>query len=933
MFRKFAWAALVFSLPAYAVGPDPRQDWRSADTAHFRINYVASQRIQAERAANIAESAYARLTKQLHWQPAGKTEILLLDAFDLSNGYSTPLPFNETALYLIPPDNGELLDNSDWLEMLITHELTHTVHLDKVHGTPDTLRQIFGRNPVLFPNLFEPLWAIEGIATFNESTPEEGRGRLRGPTFEALLRIERERGFLSLDEINSDGRVLPASKQYLYGVYFYDFLIRKYGSDAAYLYIHNYSKNILPRVKSNPVYFTGKTLDVLWEEFLADLGQQVDARAAGMKATPRADGAPLLAAHFSISSLVPTDDGVLAVANDGVVGTRLLHIDPQGGTRQLAELRSNARIDANSQGTVLVAQPNICDNYNFYYDLYLWSEHDGIKRLTECQRYRRAVWLGQQIAALRYEGGQASLDILRMQGEGLQKVRTLYSAADGIAAIDLTANTDGSRLALAIKQRNAWQILEFDPALGTSRVLFDYDAPLHGLRYARDGQSLEFIAVRDGIHNLWRYTGVTAELTRLSHTYTSVTLHSGIASDGSVVLGVLAKDGTELRRMTNIVEQTKLAAATSNTPLQPSLAPAMQGTSLGEGQDYLALRSVYPRSWLPLWLVDRGLHAYGLSTFGSDAMGWHSYTLNAMWETTQNEAMGSLNYNYLDRHFFSITRNLWARQWMGSTGNETTTIYDRTTDAQWVSMLPWLRSERRIYLGIGAAQQSTDRVRINGITTQPQMERVAATFLKYDTRESNWYATNYNRGTLASLLYESYQPFKGYFDGNVVRFDVQGLLPIGHSVFGLRWGEARASGITEPFQLGGAFEYGSYQIVPTLNQRNLPLRGYAGNEPQLLGENVRNLSIEWQTPLAEIDRHWMAPPVGINRLSGKIFMDAASVWNQGVAPSSFYRGVGVELYGEIKLAYQLMLPMRLGFARGLDLNAGNRLYLQAGQSF
>src|SRR5512140_1630592 len=116
MFRKFAWAALVFSLPAYAVGPDPQQDWRSADTAHFRINYVASQRPPADRPAQLAESAYARLTKQLHWEPQGKTEVLVRDASELASGYSTPLPFSKAARYLAPPDEGELLDNSNWLE-------------------------------------------------------------------------------------------------------------------------------------------------------------------------------------------------------------------------------------------------------------------------------------------------------------------------------------------------------------------------------------------------------------------------------------------------------------------------------------------------------------------------------------------------------------------------------------------------------------------------------------------------------------------------------------------------------------------------------------------------------------------------------------------------------------------------------------------------
>ena len=60
-----------------------------------------------------------------------------------------------------------MLDNSVWLEMLLTHELTHTFHLDKVRGAPGVLRQIFGRFPLFFPNLWQPTWAIEGIATYN----------------------------------------------------------------------------------------------------------------------------------------------------------------------------------------------------------------------------------------------------------------------------------------------------------------------------------------------------------------------------------------------------------------------------------------------------------------------------------------------------------------------------------------------------------------------------------------------------------------------------------------------------------------------------------------------------------------------------------------------------------------------------------------------
>ena len=104
-------SALISSAQA-ALGPDPHRDWRSADSAHFRVNYAVPERAQAERVADIAERVYERLSRELQWEPRGKIEIVVLDEFDIANGYSTPLPFNETAIFLSPPDDGELLDNS-----------------------------------------------------------------------------------------------------------------------------------------------------------------------------------------------------------------------------------------------------------------------------------------------------------------------------------------------------------------------------------------------------------------------------------------------------------------------------------------------------------------------------------------------------------------------------------------------------------------------------------------------------------------------------------------------------------------------------------------------------------------------------------------------------------------------------------------------------
>ena len=50
------------------------------------------------------------------------------------------------------------------------------------------LQAIFGNVPQFIPNLFQPLWAVEGLAVLAESEPASGKGRLRGPQFEAWLR-------------------------------------------------------------------------------------------------------------------------------------------------------------------------------------------------------------------------------------------------------------------------------------------------------------------------------------------------------------------------------------------------------------------------------------------------------------------------------------------------------------------------------------------------------------------------------------------------------------------------------------------------------------------------------------------------------------------------------------------------------------------------
>jgi hypothetical protein len=976
----------VFSLglgSAHAQTADPWADWQSADSAHFRVHYRHEQRSQAEQIARAAERAYGRISPALQWQPSGHIELVVYSEFDLANGFSTPLPYDLIGAFLAPPE-GELLDNSPWLDLLLTHEMVHAIHLDKMRGAPKVLRTIFGRIGWFFPNLFEPSWALEGLAVYHEGAQDGGvapaaalgRGRLYGPTFEAWLRAEQARGFLKLSELNADGRALPLSKSYLYGGYFFDFLARRYGPQAVGGFVENYSGNIVPRFHTNPRSVTGKTMDLLWDEFLADLNARVTERSAALRSQPEVLGQALTARQFDIPSVATRPDGrTLAVLNDGLGATELAQFDSTGRRERLATLLSTARLDVSASGDVLITQADLCNTYYLSYDVYRWDDRRGaLDRLTRCAHLRRATQTGSRILALQLDAGSTRLVSLDRQGGDL---RSVYSPPPGSDLLDLTASADGQRVQLISHAAADWQIIELDLSQPEAppHVLLRTDAPLHTLRLGRDG--LEFIAARDSASEVWRLSDA-GQLQRLTHSHTGVTAQAGTRGNGGLAVAVIVAGGYQLYRQPQAAPLQTLAlgadrnlhvagagsttapaadpvpatspetaAATGLLPRSALAEQAASGPVLGEGSRYLALKSMYPRSWWPLSSVDHGLTAYGVSTNGADALRIHQYLLELEWETSQRQALGSLQYLWLDSQMLALQRRLTTTSWRQADNKDTPLSYERHTQAQWLSTLPWVSLQRRVVLGIGAALDRVEQLKTDAASTAPgtatvtRDDRLAALLLDVDTREANWWSEGANRGQRSTLLYETYRPFLSEadqaagtgFDGHLLRADLRGYLGVGRSVVALRHTEARAVGRTRPFQLGGATDL-QLQLGYTLNSRDIALRGYRGNEAVLQGQSARVSSVEWRAPLADVDWHGMVPPVGLDRLSGAVFFDIGGAWNQGTnRPSHYSRGVGLELLGEIKLLYALGLQLRLGVARGLDEPKGSVGYLSIGRAF
>ena len=930
--RAWAVVLLAWTLPVQAQFVDPSRNWRSFDTANYTLHFAEEHRAQAHAVAALAEKVHARVTAWLQWKPESRTHLVLLDSADFSNGWASPLPFNWTAIFLSPPDEGELLQNREWLDLVLTHELTHIVHLDMARRAPLVLRRIFGRAPpwlLIFPNtlpnVWGPNWVKEGLAVYAETDATKGWGRLGQSSFEGMMRAEVERGPISLREIHADGRGFPLNRDYLYGSYFFLFLEERYGPKAISGFIENYSDNFIPfRVDSNPYVVTRKSMDVLWVEYQDWLRARFATRPGEAGGTGE-----IIARSFSLTSPELTRAGERwYVRSDGYTKPRLQRQPKGGEVETVRDVERGARLAATGSGGLVVAQPEICDEYNYYYDLYQVGPEGGWDRLTRCGRFRFAAPIDDgRIAAVRVEKGQGEVVVL--DGKGAVE-RSLYRAAPGEALTGLAAR--GASVALTSLRDGRWSLIEI--ADGRSAVLASDPAIKHSPRYGASPDEIYFVANYGNVYDVWSWRRGERQLARWTRSVTGVREMSAPVG-GEMLLATIEADGDVLRSYR--LPQSPLERRDTATPRDEAAAPAVvDDVRPGAERPYSPWSSLLPRSWFPVFYMEDGAVAAGVTTFGQDALGLHQYSVTPMYEFTQGEALGSFLYEYNQRHRLLLDRRMSVKA-STKKDNEDAVIdrevqrYTITDSVQWVSTWWSLSLNTRFYWGLGGAIDREKLHDVNAATTSIDNERVLALVGGVDTRRSQWLSEGPSQGQQLRLFYETSNGLAGDYSGNVYRGDWRVYLPVRSAVVALRWNEVYGQADAEPIELGGS-NTNEALTLPVLNVREFPLRGYTSGEPVLTGHRARLGSIEVRVPLSDVDRHFMVPPVGLNRVSVSLFFDIGAAWDKGESPD-YFRGTGVEFILEPRFGYLFGLQARAGVAWGLDGPGETKWYIRVGRSF
>jgi hypothetical protein len=883
---------------------DPRLRWRTLETAAFAVHFAERNRDQARTVAGAAERVLPRITALLRWRPAARIHLVVLDSADFANGLASPLPFNYTMIFLSPPDEGELLQNREWLELVLTHELFHIVHVDMARGPALGLRRVFGRVPFFFPNGLQPRWITEGLAVHAESEAGRSYGRVGNSQFEGMMHAEAGRGLRSLAEVNAGGRGFPLNRDYLYGGYFFAFLQERYGQKAIADFIETYSDNVIPfRIHSNPASITGKTMDVLWTEYQGWLAARF-----GRNLPSGAEG-EVIVRDWSLSSPALSPDGTRwYIRSDGYTRAQLVRHTPGGKAQALRGVESDARLSLSPNGSAVLAQPEICRNYNYFYELNRVGADGDLQRLSRCGRYRLAAPLDDgRVVAIRIDGGQSQ--VVRLDGE------VLYRAAAGESLTGVAAK--GEMVVVTSLRDERWSLIGITG--GRVEVLLSDQAAKHSPRIG-DGAEMFFVADYGKVFNVWSLRGGRlARWTEAPHGVREISAPQG----GEMLLTTIEADGDALRLLrlppTPLEQMSAPVVAAPAPPERPAVTTA--------DRPYSPLSSLLPRSWLPLIEVADGMAAFGAATFGQDALGLHQYAIAAMYEITQHELLGNAAYLYDGRHGLLLDRNMTVKE----TLDEEIEAYEISEGAQWISTWRHLALNRRFYWGLGGALEREKLHRKGAATLTPQDERVLGLVAGIDTRRTFWMSEGPVSGLQLRLFAETSHGLHAAYSGDVYRADARLHFPLGRTVLSLRWNEAWGEPDAEAFQLGGSIS-DPPTLLPILNQREFALRGYTSGEPTLTGNRARVTTAEWRIPLRDVDLHAMVPPVGLNRIALNLFYDVGAAWARGAEPD-YHRGVGIELMAEVRFGYLFGADLRIGLAEGLDEGGKTAGYLRLGRSF
>lgn len=946
--------AMATARPAAAqVRPD--LDWRTLTTEHFRIHFTPELAELARRTAHNAETAWSQLARELV-PPRGPVEIVVADNVDFSNGYATPFPTNRIVVYARPPvEEMALRNHADWNRVLITHELTHIFHLDRVRGIWALGQRVFGRAAPLFPNSYAPRWITEGLAVHYE-TRLGGGGRLAGTEFPLYARAAALAGELPpLDALSLESPGFPGgNRAYIYG----SFAVTRADSADMRAYVEAASGRIIPwRHDANAreafgVSFTQRWR--AWRDSVTRAESGVTAAAGGPAAgafTP--DPAATLTTH-GFTARFPrftSETTLVYLANDAKRVTGLYRLTHEGPRERLGRRNSvdiSTPLDARR---TVQGELDFRDPYSLRSDLFR-GDGLGRRRITRDERLSSpdAHAATGRIVAVRTDPGTTSLVLMDPDDD-------LFARDVARGTLDRTwaeprFSRDGRRIAAVRWERGGRNsVVVMDTAGRTVRTFAPRGPRLTIVSspvFEPGDSTLLFVSDHEGRPFVYRGDVRTGAYGRVWTSATGLNTPD-VSPDGVRVAAVeLRAEGYHvvIRPTPGAVPLALPARDTLPDPLRPlTVAPA---DTFAREAKYAPWRLLEPMWWLPVVAnTDPGTIAFGGMTGATDVVGRHAWSAEAMLERGRQEWSGRLSYAYAGLGVPVIYADV-ASDWDHSVIRTTTGAFagylgqrSQRASVDVVFDRPRVRLSSyavvggeveafsfRSYPGVLLPQLGNDAL-LRTTFTQALQGTVGFTTMQRPTN-----AVSASDGVTGSVTHRERLGVGVQYEDvpeTIVAMSAAKSLPLpgySHHVFAV-YGAYGVTGhrTTSALDVGGV-SGSSLEILPGVvlggSRRTFGVRGFSGGT--LLGVRAAAASAEYRMPLALVGRGVKLLPVFLQKMSVTAFGDAGSAWCEFEVANSFIcdaaslqrrtiGSVGAELGVDAAVQYDFAYRFRLGVAR------------------